>query len=166
MKGANMRIRVVVADQSEAHFYDAMGYRRPLLEAGALRNPLARLHEREIVADRPGRSLGRAVGGHRGGARHAFGSEVSARKHAVDEFARRLAQELERARRQQRFQRWVLVAGPTMIGRLRAAVTPALGACLAQTIVKDMVHQPATVLRDYLSPETFTGPLGFERRRA
>jgi protein required for attachment to host cells len=166
MNGGIMRIRVVVADQSEAHFYDGLGYRRPLMEAGSLRNPLARLHERDLVADRPGRSQGRAVGGHRGGACHAFGSESAARRHAGEEFARRLVRELERARRERRFERWVLVAGPAFIGRIRAAMPAALAACLAQTIRKDLVHESRVDIRNLLSPETFSGPLGFERRRA
>ena len=53
-----MRIRVLVADQSEACLFD-LGPRRSLDLVGRLTDPLAHLHDRDLVSDRPGRKFDR-----------------------------------------------------------------------------------------------------------
>lgn len=164
-----MRIRIVVADQSEARLYDTLGYLRPLKLAGTLRNPLARLHVRDIEADRPGRTLARSVssgGGHRAGASHAYGVERGSKRQALHAFARRIAADLERAQRAGRFERLALVAGPAVLGSLRAALSPELLSRVALTLAKDVVHRRDWDLRAHLPREVFSGPVRFERRRA
>lgn len=161
-----MRIRVVVADQAEASFFDVLSYGKPLRPAGELRNPAGRLHERDFVSDRPGRTLARALGAGRGGVSHAVAPERTARKRAADLFARRIAAQLERDLRLRRFDRLVLIAGPAFLGHLRAALPAALSHCVVDTVVKDLAPVGATDLRRYLRRETFTGPLGFEPSRA
>jgi hypothetical protein len=51
-----MRIRILVADQSEARFYD-LGGQHGLALVGRLADPLAHLHDRDLMSDRPGRRL-------------------------------------------------------------------------------------------------------------
>lgn len=158
-----MRIRIVVADQSEARFYDSLGFLRPLKLAGTLRNPRARLHVRDIEADRPGRTISRSVssgGRHRGGARHAYGSERGAKRQALSAFARRIAADLEQAQRAGRFERLVLLAGPTLLGSLRAALSSELLGRIALTLTKDVVHRRDWDLRTHIPREVFSVPLG------
>ncbi len=50
-----MRIRIVVADQSEARFYDAEQRDTRRRSVGALTDPLAHRHDRDFKSDRPGR---------------------------------------------------------------------------------------------------------------
>jgi protein required for attachment to host cells len=164
-----MRVRIVIADQSEARWYDAFGYLRPIKLAGTLRNPLARLHARDIETDRPGRTLARSVssgGRHRASASHAYGGERVVKRQAVDAFARRIGADLERARRAGRFERLVLIAGPALLGSLRTALSPELRGRVALTLAKDVVHQPDWDVRAHLPPEIFSGPPRSERRRA
>jgi protein required for attachment to host cells len=161
-----MRVRVVVADQAEASFFDALTYGKPLRPAGELRNPSGRLLEREFTSDRPGRTVARSLGPGRSGASHAVAPERTPRKRAADLFARRIAAQLERDRRQRRFDRLVIIAGPAFLGHLRAALPPALSQCVADTVVKDLAPVGSTDLRRYLRRESFTGPLGFEHSRA
>ena len=52
-------IRIVVADQSQARIYSAGARRLKLL--GSLSDPRARLHDRDLGSDRPGRVFDRAV---------------------------------------------------------------------------------------------------------
>jgi protein required for attachment to host cells len=161
-----MRVRVVVADQAEASFFDALSYGKPLRLAGELRDPSARLHDRDFNSDRPGRTVARSLGPGRSGARHAVTPERTPRKRAADLFARRITAQLERDRRLRRFDRLVLIAGPSFLGHLRAALPAALSRCVADTVVKDLAPVGATDLRRYLKRESFTGPLGFEHSRA
>ena len=48
-----MRIRLVVADQSEARFYELRSPDAVEL-VGRVADPVAHLHERDLVSDRPG----------------------------------------------------------------------------------------------------------------
>ena len=59
-----MRVRIVVADQTEARFYDGMGFVRPLIQVGLLTNPTGRMRDQDLVSDRPGRVFERAADPH------------------------------------------------------------------------------------------------------
>lgn len=155
-----MRIRIVVADQSEARFYDTERPRGRLQLVGRLTDPTAHLHDRDLKSDRPGRvfTSARAGGGRRGAAaHHATGGERRPRRIQAQRFARRIATELEKARRDNRFDRMILMAGPTFLGLLRDALPTALRARVAAEIRKDLVHQDTGVLRAHLPEEAFTG---------
>ena len=54
-----MITRIVVADHAGVRFFDASGPRPALREAGSLDNPEARLPDRELKSDRPGRVFAR-----------------------------------------------------------------------------------------------------------
>lgn len=153
-----MRIRVIVADQSEARFYDTQGPDARLQPAGRLVDPLAHLHDRDLKSDRPGRVFQRAAvaGRRRGaGARSATSSERQPRKIEAQRFARRIVTELEEAHREKRFDGIVLMAGPAFLGLLRAAMPAALRATVAAEIRKDLVHQTKGAVQAHLAEETF-----------
>jgi protein required for attachment to host cells len=159
-----MLTRIVVADQGEAHFYDAIGFAHPLKFVGSLANAAAHLRDQDLTSDRPGRVFkGSSVPGRRRGAtlRHSTGGERTPRRHATHLFAHRIAAELELARRAGRFGRLVLIAAPAILGELRAALTPAVRPCVVSTVVKDVVHRRTSDLRRYLPRSTFTEPTGF-----
>ncbi len=95
-----MSIRIVVADEASALFYD-FAHRSelrhlssPLHISEQLSDPAAHLHERDLVTDRPGRKCDRAPlqGGRRGAtAHHATGGESHARAHQTRQFVQRIA---------------------------------------------------------------------------
>ena len=74
-----MRIRIVVASQALATFYDVQHVEDKLQITTQLADPLARLHDREFKSDRPGRMFdhgplarwpaGPPAGGRRGATR-------------------------------------------------------------------------------------------------
>lgn len=161
-----MRVRILIADQAEARFYDTLGFARPLKFAGALTNPSAHLRDQDLTSDRPGRifSSSGATGRRRGATtRHATGGEHAPRRHATHLFSLRVAAELERARRAGRFERLVLVAAPAFLGELRAALPTALRPCVTATMAKDIAnhHHPESEVRRYLTPEMFVATTGF-----
>ena len=159
-----MRVRIVVANQAEARFYDTLGYRRPLIPAGRLVNPAARLHERDFDSDRPGRVYNAAspAGRRRGAsAHHATNGENSTRQHAIELFARRIAARLDDDAAAHRFDRLVMFAAPAFLGRLRRALPEALRMHVAATRNRDLVPRTEKELSNYLTSAMFSGATGF-----
>lgn len=152
-----MRVRIVVADQSEARFYDMEGLDAPLKPAGSLSDPKAHLHDRDFKSDRPGRVFDHASTGGRRGAvgHHATGGERSPRKHEAELFARQIAEELEQAHRKDSFDRVILAAGPPFLGMLRAALTKSFHSRIAAEIPKDLVHEPESHLLEHVPRDVF-----------
>jgi protein required for attachment to host cells len=142
------RIRIVVADQAEAVFYDAASLARPPKEVARITDPAAHLHEREFSSDRPGRCHPAT-----GGSRHAFGPEPQSRKLEAARFARRIARRLDEARRQEEYDDLIIVAGSRFLGVMRRELSRPTTARVVHEIPKDLVHSPIEVLRRHLPHE-------------
>lgn len=158
-----MLVRIVVADQSEARFYDTDHFDSKLTLAGRLTDPKAHLHDRDFKSDRPGRLFDHAppAAGRRGGvAHHGTGGERRPREHEAELFAHQIAAALENALRQDEFKRLVLVAGPRFLGELRAALSKPVESAVAAEVAKDLVHAPDTAVHQYLPRETFAKVIG------
>lgn len=153
-----MSVRVVVADQSEARFYDMERRDGELRLAGRISDPSARLHDRDLQSDRPGRKADRAPiqSGRRGSTpQHGVGSDRKPRQHEAALFARRIADAVVAAQRADRFDRLVLMAPPGVLGLLRKALPLPLRRMIVAQIAKDLLHEPPGAVRTYLPPETF-----------
>lgn len=153
-----MRLRIVVANQAEAAFYD-LGSRtgKPRFTT-RLTDPLAHLHDRDLKSDRPGRFSNHAVlaGGRRGATgHHGTGGERSPRKHEAALFAGRIAEQLEQARRGGEFDRLVVMAAPAFLGLLRKALPDSVRLHVAAEVGKDLVHQPPARLSTHVPEEAF-----------
>ena len=160
-----MPARVVVADQSEARFYDLDLIHGGLQFAGRLRDEAAHLHERDMVSDKPGRVFDHAApAGSRRGAvgHHATGGERSARKHEALNFARTIAAELDKARGAGEFDRLVLMAPPLFLGLLREALPKHLEDSVAAEVNKNLVQQSDAAVKEHLPWDE----LSFPARRA
>ncbi|HSD73522.1 MAG TPA: host attachment protein [Steroidobacteraceae bacterium] len=152
-----VRVRVVVADESEARFYDITRPGGPLQPCGRVANPAARLHDRDLKSDRPGRVFDRAppAAGRRGaGAHHATGGERRPRVQEAQRFARRIARELTETQQRQQFDRLVLMAGPRFLGVLRVALRKSVPAVVTE-VPRDLVHQDERAVRDHIPEEVF-----------
>jgi protein required for attachment to host cells len=156
-----MHARVVVADQSEARFYDLNTLGGGMRLAGRLTDPLAHLHDRDLVSDKPGRVFDHAPpqAGRRGAVgHHGTGGERSPRKHEAHTFAQRIVAELERARGAGEFERLVLVAGPEFLGMLREVLPKTLETIIAAQINKSLVHQSDAVIKEHLPWDELSFP--------
>jgi protein required for attachment to host cells len=142
------RIRIVVADQAEAIFYDTASLRARPREVGRISDPAAHLHDRELVTDRPGRSYESV-----GSARHAITRENDPRHEEAVRFARRISRRLDRARREGEFDELIVVAGPPFLGMVRAEMSRPTRERVVHEIRKDLVHSPVEALRRHL-PES------------
>lgn len=153
--------RIVVASRAEALFFD-VGPTGALTSTGRLTDAAARLRDRDLAADRPGRVFDRAppATGRRGaGAHHGTDGERSPHRQQAAVFARRIAAALERDRRSNRFQRVALVAAPGFLGLLRESLKGPLAKMLAAHVPVDLVHCAAPRLRVQLAQMLARGEL-------
>jgi protein required for attachment to host cells len=148
-----MNVRIIVANESAALLYDLKDRAKGLQFAGQLSDPRARLHDRDLVSDRPGRRPDHAPlqSGRRGASpHHATAGEHEAHKHEIETFARKVARELESARLAGRFDRLVIMAGPKFLGMLRAELPASVKATLAAEVPKDLVNHPLHAITEHL----------------
>ena len=153
-----MRVRILIADQAEADFYDATSAEALPTFAGGIGDPAAHLHDRDFNSDRPGRVFDHASAarGRRGAtAHHATNAERSPRKHEAEVFARRVAKLLEEAHREGAFDRLVVIAPPAFLGKLREALPEPLRAITAAEVPKNLVHQSPLRVLAHLPREVF-----------
>jgi protein required for attachment to host cells len=153
-----MRVRIVVADQGEARFYDSFAADAPLQPAGRIADPKARLPDRDFKSDRPGRVFDHAPapGARRGAVgHHGTGGERRPRKLEAVRFARQIATILAAAG-PEGFDRLVLVASPAFLGPLRTSLPKSLRGRVIGEVRKDLVHQlDESALRAHLTREMF-----------
>lgn len=154
---AQMRIRVVVADQSEVRFYDVEHRDEGLRLTGQLADPQAHLHDRDLKSDRPGRVFDHAPGpGRRGAtAHHATGGERRPRKHEAEVFARSIAERIDTAHRRREFDRLILMAAPGFLGLLRDALPASVRPAIVAEVGKDLVHQDVAAVQAHLPAAAF-----------
>ncbi len=154
-----MRIRIVVANQAEAAFYDLESRTGEPKFATRLTDPLAHLHDRDLKSDRPGRFSDHALlaPGRRGAtAHHGTGGERRPRKHEAELFARQVAEQIERARHNGEFDRLVVMAAPAFLGLLRKVLPDSLRPHLAAEVGKDLVNEPPAKMRAHIPPDVFS----------
>ena len=138
-------IRIVVADQAEAIFYDLGSLKAHPIEVGRISHPAAHLHDRDFSSDRPGRSYESV-----GGARHAIERENDPRQREAVKFAKEIATRLDMDRRKKEYDQLIVVAGAPFRSLVRAELSRDTTACIVHEVPKDLVHSPVEVLREHL----------------
>ena len=139
-----MRVRIVVADQSQADIYQLERRDTHPQLVQRLEDTDAHLHSRDLKSDRPGRVFDHAAAaGQRRGAvgHHSTGGERNPRKVEARRFARRITEALDAARLQDRYDRLVVMAAPGFLGLLRQEMPAAVRAMLTAEVRKDLVHE-------------------------
>ena len=139
------RIRIVVADQAEAIFYDTPSLQAQPKEVAHISDPLAHQHDRDFSSDRPGRTY-ESVGGQR----HAIEREDDPRQREAVRFARRISRRLDEARRKGEYDELIVVAGPPFLGLIRNELSRPARERVVHEIRKDLVHGPVEALRRHL----------------
>lgn len=144
------RTWILVADRSGARVYARSGSGLPTL-IETIAHPEGRLRPRDLEAAEGGRAHDR-FGEHR----HAMTSQESAVDHVAATFAKSLADRLRTARLDRQYDDLVLVAGPRMLGRLRAALDDDTAAIVSGSVDRDLAeledHALAETLREHLAP--------------
>lgn len=135
---------IVVANRTGARIFETRGIGGELRLVMELDDPRGRLHDREFNSDRFGRSFGP------GNLRHAHEPEEHPFERAAANFARRIADELSRARAAGRYDALMLVAEPKFLGILRASLDDPTQARFSGALEKDLIGLSAPRLRAHL----------------
>jgi len=138
------RIWIVVADASRARVFSADTPVGPITEIETLTNPLARLHEGDLVTDRSGRDS------NRNGSSHGLGEQHSAKDDNAEQFASELCRHLEKRRNGLAFSRLYLVCAPAFLGMLRKHLSNALHGLIGDQVAKDLTTASPEQIRKLL----------------
>lgn len=133
---------ILVCDSQQARVFEVAGQGRVdfLGDYGSELPP-----NREIAADRPGRTFDRA-----GPGRHAMEPRNDAHRQAKRNFLREMADRLDRSCRSGDFTDLVVIAPPTALGDLRAAFSKRIQSALVQEHAKEISGLSEHDLVDYL----------------
>lgn len=138
---------ILVADGSHARFFSIDRPRGPLQAAVASDLIHDRSPSRELTSDRPGRSFDSTTP-----ARHAMEEPTDPHRHEKQVFAREIVAILDKHYKQQAFEHLYLVAPPTMLGDIRAALGQALSKIVAGDLAKDFTRLKVDDLASRLQP--------------
>lgn len=139
------RVWVVAADNRRAKILETDTLMGSLTEIEDLVHPVARAHGRDLTSDRPGRSFDS-----RGQGRHAMEPETDVKRHEAEVFAKQVAERIELARSQGKFDQLVLIAAPQFLGLLRKSLSATTDGLVAKVVDKSVADLNATAIRKYL----------------
>jgi protein required for attachment to host cells len=155
-----MSIRIVVADERQASFFDAVNATAPLADRGFVRNGAAGLKDTDLETDRPGRRQGgTGVGTHgdgSGGHHHGVDGERSTEQHDIALFAKEVARRIDSDRAKNNFDKLVLIAPPKIMGLLRQSLPTQSQSLLVGEITKDILHQGEQAILKAIPREVFS----------
>lgn len=140
-----MSLWVIVADASHARIFTAEKSHSPLVEIEDLTHPEARLHERDLSSDRPGRAFDS-----NGMGRHAMGKENPPKKNEAERFARGLCSRINSARAAGEFEKLYIVAAPAFLGIMRGCMDSVTQKSIAGEIDKNLTTHAPEDIRGHL----------------
>ena len=136
---------IVAADASRARILQVADRER-LVEVEDFVNPEGRLHNREINTD----AKGRFPGPDRPGG-HSSDDEERTVDHYNELFAKRVADYLEKARNDHRYERLVLVAAPKLLGQIRKELDKEVEKLVVDDLDKDLSWFNAREIESYFA---------------
>jgi protein required for attachment to host cells len=136
---------LVVADNSRARIFSMESRTGPIEEIKSIVHTEARLREQNMTSDLPGRASGNS-----GGAGHSYQDETSPKEQENINFAKEIANELDAARKGNKYKQFVLVAAPKFLGNLRNQMSPQTQKLSCFELAKNLAHLNATEIREHL----------------
>ena len=140
-------IHALVADARAIRVFEADSSVRSLTEIAVFHNEAAHGHERDLVSDRPGRTINGASHMHQ-----AYEPRTSATGHALEVWLKTVGIAVRELLQSRESELLVLVAAPRLLAQLRKSLPPAVRKAVAEEIALDLVHQPALALEARLRP--------------
>ncbi len=137
----NKRTMIVVADAGRAQVFVNDSKEGTIEPIQAFENATVHLRSRDLVSDKPGRSIESV-----GGAHHAEEPRNDPHRLAKAAFAKQMADYVERGAVEKKFDSLVLVAPPQMLGDLRGVLGENASAKVTREIAKDLTKIPAAEL--------------------
>jgi protein required for attachment to host cells len=135
---------ILVADSSRARFFTAESPSSPLEEIEALTHTEARLHDREMTSDLPGKIKGDGSMG------HAFEQPTDPKKHEASNFAHQIAHYLEKAHNEKKYEQLLIIAEPSFLGMLRIQLPEQIMKLVCFELDKNITMHSADDIRKHL----------------
>lgn len=135
----------VVANSSIARFYRKE--QKNLIAVNVLEHPESRLHNRDLVSDKPGRDFESM-----GATRHSLEPKHSPHDKEMVLFAKQIASYLETVCNKGDIERLYLAASPIMLGKLRQELNSNTNKLIYAEVDKDLTHsKPEEILNHFLA---------------
>lgn len=125
---------LVVANSTVARIFK-VEKKESLIELQTMVHPESRLQKKEIAGEKPTRTFESV-----GPTRHAIEPTSDPKQLESVEFAKNIAQYLDRAFQQGNFSKLYLAASPTQLGLLRQHISPTVMRVVQGEVNKDMTH--------------------------
>ena len=136
---------LVVADNSRSRIFCMESRTSHIEEIKSIVHTEARLHEQNMTSDLPGRGNGSA-----GAGGHAYQDVVSPKEQENINFSREVANELDSARKENKYKQFVLVAAPEFLGNLRNQLNAQTQKLVCFELAKNLSHLNAAEIRKHL----------------
>lgn len=136
---------VVVAESSSARILTTHSRIGPFIEHDTLLRPEARLKERDLTSDLPGRSFDSA-----GAGRHALETAIRPRQQQTLEFADHVAEYLNKAYIRHEYGQLIIIAAPAFLGLLRKQLSNQAVSSIVLELDKNLGHHTSEEIRRYL----------------
>lgn len=133
---------LLVANSSLARIYKIVN-RNQVIELKVLEHPESRLHNGDLVSDKPGRDFESSSGTRR----HALEQKTSPKKQEFAIFVKQLTNFLEDACNQGTYDTLYIAASPSILGLLRQSMHPN-----AAKLIKGEVDKDLTTLKSHELP--------------
>jgi len=135
---------VLVADNSRARLFTIDSPSSPLHEIESMVESEGRLHDRDITSDLPGKM-------HNGvGSGHAYESKISPKQQRSINFAKRIADYLDTARKANKLYNILIVATPELLGELRKQLSSETANRVVFELDKDLTLDSLAEIRLHL----------------
>ncbi|MDT8283414.1 MAG: host attachment protein [Gammaproteobacteria bacterium] len=136
---------LIVADSSKARFFSMESRTGPVEEIKCMVHTKARLHERDMTSDLPGRDSGK-----NGEGTHTYQNKISPKEQENINFASEIAAELDRVRKENKIKQFVLVASPEFLGKLREQMNEQTRNMVSLELAKNLSHLDPADIREHL----------------
>lgn len=134
---------VIAADASRARIFEVLGNNQAIKEIEAFVHAQSRAQDRELVSDAQGRSHGGTVG-------HSIPPRTDPSEHEADVFSHTLADYLEQARTQHRYDKLRLIAPPKFLGMLRSHLSKDAQRLVEEELAKDISWFDSRDVEEYI----------------
>jgi protein required for attachment to host cells len=136
---------ILTANRSGATLFEGDGKGNAIHRLQDIPYPKGRLQNKDIDTDKPGRAFDSL-----GQGRHGMSTQHEPTEEVAAQFARILAELLNKGRTTHAYDKLVLVAEPRFLGILRAALDSHTAALVVKTVHKDLPEVEEKELASYL----------------
>lgn len=140
-------ILVVSANNNQCRIYRYQKKANELILEKEISHPEAKLHNRDIVSDKPGHYKA-------GSGRGSYSPSTEPKEVEIEFFSREIARELNQQRNNHEYERLILIASKEMTGLLNLHCDKHVIAKISQSFNKDLLHLKDHELLHFLNENT------------